>query len=85
VNELDVPEPPDGTYELTVTGTATGTYNLLIRATDFAGNDQGRLEFEGIPTAPGVLHRYTFNYSAAPGTRSTSWAASMAQDNDPPM
>ncbi len=69
VNELDVREALDGRYELTVTGTGIGTYTLLIFAEDRTGNDQeGSPEFQGIPTAPGVIHRYTFEYSSTPGT-----------------
>jgi hypothetical protein len=35
---------------------------------DKTGAYQGSPEFEGIPTGPGVIHRYTFDYSATPGT-----------------
>lgn len=65
--EFDVVEPPDGTYELTVTGTAFGTYNLLMLTEDLAGDEQGRQTFRDIPTAPGVVHKYSLNYSATPG------------------
>jgi hypothetical protein len=66
--ELDIREPMDGTYEMVVTGTADGTYDLSIDPQDRTGASPIEVSFDNIPTAPGVVHHYTFNYSGTPGT-----------------
>jgi hypothetical protein len=69
--EFDVVEPGDGAYEFTVTGTATGVYDLQFITVDRDGADQASLNFDQVPTAPGVVHRYVVQYSATPGATPT--------------
>jgi hypothetical protein len=65
--EFGVNQPLAGEYAVEVVGTGTGTYTLSIR-THSRDGQLGFRRFVGVPTAPGVAHRYVVTYDpAAPG------------------
>jgi hypothetical protein len=55
--ELEIMAPLSGAHTLEVIGTRTGRYDFEIHYTDGEGPD-GVAIVEGIPTAPGLVHRY---------------------------
>jgi hypothetical protein len=64
--ELEVLRPLDGTYTLEVLGTRSGRYDFSLYGVDSNGDSTSHLNVDGIPTAPGVAHRYVFTYASAP-------------------
>jgi hypothetical protein len=66
---LEVFGDVDGDYTLTVTGTATGTYNADIYTIDSAGN-MPSTTLDNIPTAPNVVQTYIFHFNHADATQS---------------
>ncbi len=62
--ELEVSGPRAGAHTLEVVGTRAGRYDFEVHCTDGRGSD-GVDDLQGIPTAPGVTHRYILE--CAPG------------------
>jgi len=67
---LEVFGDVDGDYLLTVTGTATGTYDAEIWTIDNAGN-MPRTTLDQIPTAPNVVQTYLFHFDHTNAANST--------------
>lgn len=67
VMELDIREPLDGSYTMQVTGTEAGSYSLYVRPQDRTGRSLAQAFFADIPTYPGAVHQYVFEYSSSPG------------------
>lgn len=63
--EIEILAPATGTHTLEVVGTHTGRYDFEISYWDGEGEGD-RADFEGIPTAPGVVHRYTLECARGP-------------------
>jgi len=75
--DLDDPDPGkslevfgdvDGDYSLTVTGTATGTYNAEIWAYDI-NNNVPHFEIPTTPTSTGQVQKYSVHFEAANAAR----------------
>ena len=65
--ELEIMKPADGGYTLAVIGTDAGRYDVSIYASDTEGAAiSSDAEVSGIPTRPGLTHRYAFEYASAP-------------------
>lgn len=64
---LDIRQPIDGTYELQVIGSSTGSYTLDVRGWDRNGDVTNRPHFRPIPTDQSTVHRYRLDYSPFPG------------------
>lgn len=64
--ELEILRPADGTYTLEVIGTRPGRYDFSLYGVDSKGDPTSHLDVGGIPTAPGVAHRYVFTYASTP-------------------
>lgn len=63
---IQILEPLDGSYQLDVIGTGTGSYGLWSSSYDTAGNAQGQ-EFHS-ETAPGYTATYNINFDGANAT-----------------
>ncbi len=68
MRELEIMQPAQGEYDLTVTGTDTGFYDLDLQMYDREGKASTQA-FAQIPIAPGALHRYRFAFSSDPAAR----------------
>jgi len=65
--ELEIMRPTDGAYTLEVIGTHAGRYDVSMYASDTEGGPTSSgVEVNGIPTRPGLTHRYAFEYASAP-------------------
>ena len=67
VMELDVREPPDASYQVQVIGTRRGSYDLYIYPQDENADSPNQPFFANIPTAPGMVHLYTLDYTRTHG------------------
>ena len=69
VKELHVETPMAGTYTVTVVGTDVGTYTAAFRLNGNARDASASQVLTDVPTSPGEVHSYQFNYdptSSAP-------------------
>jgi hypothetical protein len=65
--ELEILRPVDGAYTLEVIGTHAGRYDLSMYANDTDGQPTtSGVELSDIPTGPGLIHRYAFEYASTP-------------------
>lgn len=65
---LDIIQPAEGLYTLTVVGTGAGTYNAEFIAYDI-GLNRSRTSVKDMPTAPGVANIYQITFSKAVGSQ----------------
>ncbi len=63
--EIEILGPVTGTHALEVVGAQTGRYDFETRYWDGEGEGDGA-DLEGVPTAPGVVHRYTIEFAQSP-------------------
>ncbi len=63
--EIEILAPVTGAHTLEVVGTHVGRYDFEISYWDGEGEGD-RADFEGIPTGPGVVHRYIVECSRGP-------------------
>jgi hypothetical protein len=68
MKELEVMQPLTGDYELRVTGTDIGTYDLTIAAYDVEQNPSGKKKFDNIPIIPGQIYSYGFSFAKTVGS-----------------
>ena len=66
--EIEIWRPIEGEYELKVTGTGTGTYDLEFYASDREGGPSIE-DFSQVSISPNVIHSYIFNYSREAGSK----------------
>ncbi|HVJ04103.1 MAG TPA: hypothetical protein VM578_00375 [Candidatus Saccharimonadales bacterium] len=67
VKELLVLQPSEGTYQLKLTGSATGTYNMYFNTSDSNGDPSGKTELIQVPTYEGSVQQFEFTYAKTPG------------------
>jgi len=65
---LELVSPPIGDYNLTITGTGTGTYNMEIQALDTNGQPSQQT-FQNVPIAPNQVQQIVVHYDSTPGAQ----------------
>lgn len=65
---LDIDEPIDGLYTLTVVGTDVGTYDGDFEAYDIELNST-KVSVNDVPTAPNMVNIYQINFAKAVGSK----------------
>ena len=78
--ELEIMRPADGAYTLEVIGTHAGRYDVSMYANDTEGQPTtAGVELSGIPTRPGLTHRYVFEYASTPPASPTRIAGAYGE------
>lgn len=78
--ELEIMQPADGAYTLEVIGTDAGRYDLSMYANDREGQPTASdVELSDIPTRPGLIHRYAFEYTSSPPATPTRLAGAYGE------
>jgi hypothetical protein len=67
--EVELLEPSEGEYKISVTGTGAGTYDLDVYAIDASGK-RSELALEGRPVSRGSVDEYALTYGQDRGTGS---------------
>jgi hypothetical protein len=65
---LELVSPSIGDYNLTITGTGTGTYNMEVQAMDVNGLPSQQT-FQNVPIAPNQVQQIIIHYDSTPGAQ----------------
>jgi parallel beta-helix repeat protein len=62
--QIVIPDPLDGEYELNIIGTQNGSYSLTCCSIDESGHVSSTYNATDIPTTSGAVHQYTIDWDA---------------------